>query len=120
VVVLPVIPKDGHHKLHHPWTGPYRVGSKLSDLNYKIVLLHKESLKPLVVHFNSLKHCIPGTRFASSVPSHTTGQSVTPSIGDLATLCDSPDQDYNNDSDSDDGQDLDNGQDSEDFENRQD
>jgi hypothetical protein len=58
------------------------------------------------------------------VPSHTTGQSVTPSnyniLGDLATLCDSPDQDYNNDSDSDDGQDLDNGQDSEDFENRQD
>ena len=58
----PVIPQGGHWKLHHPWTGPYKVESKLSDLNYKILPLTDLS-KPLIVHFNRLKLCTPGTRF---------------------------------------------------------
>ena len=45
----PVIPQGGHRKLHHPWTGPYKVESKLSDLNYKIIPLLTDSPKPLIV-----------------------------------------------------------------------
>ena len=30
-----VVPPHSHRKLHHPWTGPYQIVSKLSDLNYK-------------------------------------------------------------------------------------
>ena len=67
----PVIPRGGHRKLHHPWTGPYKVQSKLSELNYKIVPLHSSSPKFLVVHFNRLKRCPPRYPiFTSSFP-HT-------------------------------------------------
>ena len=31
-----VVPTSCHRKLHHPWTGPYQIISKLSDVNYKI------------------------------------------------------------------------------------
>ena len=31
-----VFPSNGHRKLHHPWTGPYIVLERISDLNYRI------------------------------------------------------------------------------------
>jgi hypothetical protein len=59
----PVILSGGNWKLHHPWIGPYRVITRLSNLNYKIQLQSDSSWRPCIVHFNRLKCCKPGTRF---------------------------------------------------------
>ena len=39
------------HKFHKPWTGPFKVTAKLSDLNYEIISLRG---KRFVVHINRL------------------------------------------------------------------
>ena len=52
-------------KLHHPWTGPYRVVSKLSECDYKIKLPRSKKA-PVVVHLNRLKLCSSSTRFYKS------------------------------------------------------
>jgi hypothetical protein len=39
-------------KFHKPWTGPYKITAKLSELNYEIVCLTD---KKFVVHVNRLK-----------------------------------------------------------------
>ena len=88
----PVIPQEGHRKLHHPWKGPYRVESKLSDLNYKISPLSSgpSPSKPVVVHFNRLKLCTPGTRYLQQSPPSIAAPltDTTVNVGDLAELCD--------------------------------
>ena len=57
----PVVPTGQAKKLYHPWTGPYEVVKKLSDATYRIV--HTQSKRQrLVVHFDRLKLCPPGTR----------------------------------------------------------
>ena len=43
-------------KLHHPWTGPYRVVKRISDSTYRIQL-HSNPRKRTVVHFDRLKLC---------------------------------------------------------------
>ena len=54
-----VVPKGQSRKLHHPWTGPYRVVKQLSDVTYRIQ--HTLGRKNrLVVHFDRLKPCIGG------------------------------------------------------------
>ena len=60
-----VVPRGKSKKLHHPWTGPYRIVSKLSDCDYKIKLPRSRK-PPMVVHFNRLKLCSPNTRFAET------------------------------------------------------
>ena len=45
-------------KLHRPWTGPYRVLRKLSDVNYRIQDVQAPRRRP-VVHFDRLKYCPP-------------------------------------------------------------
>ena len=93
----PVIPQGGHQKLHHPWTGPYKVESKLSDLNYKILPLFTDSPKPLIVHFNRLKLCTPGTLFPpiTSLPNKpTSALTSTYHAGDLSELCNFSDVDF--------------------------
>ena len=40
------------HKFHKPWTGPFKVTAKISDLNYEIVSLNH---KKQIVHINRLK-----------------------------------------------------------------
>ena len=58
----PAIPRGKSKKLHHPWTGPYRVIKELSECDYRIK--HENGKKlPMIVHFNRLKRCLPGTRF---------------------------------------------------------
>eukprot|EP00731_Ephydatia_muelleri_P006147 Em0003g395a len=52
----PVVPRGGSRKLHHPWTGPYKVITKLSDVTYRIQSLDKKRLRK-VVHFDRLKIC---------------------------------------------------------------
>ena len=52
----PVVPKGRAKKFHKPWTGPYKVLSKLTDHTYRI----KHTCRPFktkVVHFDRLKPC---------------------------------------------------------------
>ena len=57
-----VTPKGKSKKLNHPWTGPYLVVKRLSDVNYRIQHQHIRN-KRSVVHFDRLKPCNPNTRF---------------------------------------------------------
>ena len=52
----PVIGKGKSRKLHHPWTGPYKVIKKLSDVTYRVQKLQGCKQRK-VVHFNQLKPC---------------------------------------------------------------
>ena len=61
-----VIPKGTTRKFHHPWTGPYKISTKLSDADYRITDVSKKR-PPQVVHFNRLKRCAPGTRFLQNI-----------------------------------------------------
>ena len=59
----PVVGKGKHRKFHCPWTGPYLVKSRLSDVNYRIQdIQHKR--RRIVVHFDRLKKCTPGSQLA--------------------------------------------------------
>ena len=82
-----VVPTDGHRKLHHPWTGPLKVIKKLSNLNYQIQLQGDPNQRSLIVHFNRLKKCIPGTRF-DSTPLDLPVPPPTHAVGDGAVLLD--------------------------------
>jgi len=48
----PVTKCDLRKKFRHPWTGPFKVTKKLSDLNYEITSMNGKSQ---VVHVNRLK-----------------------------------------------------------------
>lgn len=95
-----VIPNDGHRKLHHPWTGPYIIIEKLSDANYKIRRVGVRD-KTLVVHFDRLKICLPGTRFPSPLED-TLAAGSSRNVGDGAELVDG-DEPETNGGDSDEG-----------------
>ena len=58
-----VLPRGKSKKFHHPWTGPFIVVKRLSDVTYRIQ--SREGRRRLVVHFDRLKLCHPGTRFNS-------------------------------------------------------
>ena len=49
----PVIPKGVAPKFHEPWTGPFKVTKRLSNVNYKILDVGRKAKK--VVHFDRLK-----------------------------------------------------------------
>ena len=61
-----VIPPGQSKKLHHPWTGPYKIIEKISDSDYKIKGLRGRK-QTHIVHFDRLKLCTPGTRFESEL-----------------------------------------------------
>ena len=54
-VYLPCTSKGQTRKLWRPWTGPYRVVKKISDVVYRVQL--EGGRKRKVVHFNRLKKC---------------------------------------------------------------
>ena len=68
-----VVPQGKSKKLHHPWTGPFQVLTKLSDSDYRVKKLTGNK-RVLVVHFNRLKLCTPGTRFDVEVPDSVDGE----------------------------------------------
>ena len=70
-----VLSRGNTKKLHHPWTGPYRVIKRLSDSTYRIQLLRAPH-KRLVVHFNWLKPC--GDALEISLPAEDTSVSGEP------------------------------------------
>ena len=57
----PVVPRSQSKKFHRSWIGPYRIIECVSTTNYRIQSLLTR--KKVIVHFNRLKPCIPGTRF---------------------------------------------------------
>ena len=94
-----VVPKNSHRKLHHPWTGPYTISEKLSDVNYRIQLTSNPQ-KTSIVHFDRLKHCpfdmrLPGTT-APPLP-QSPGETCNHHVGDMAELVDSEGTDMHND-----------------------
>ena len=50
----PVVGKGVAPKFHEPWTGPYKVSKRLSDITYEVEDIQKKTTK--VVHFDRLKH----------------------------------------------------------------
>ena len=58
----PVVPRGCPRKLHRPWTGPFKIVNRLSDVTYRIQDVHSRRHR-LVVHFNRLKACPPNMRF---------------------------------------------------------
>ena len=58
----------GKRKLHHQWTGPYKVTKKLSDVTYRIQHAQRRNQRK-VVHFDRLKSCPSNIRFDSNVAS---------------------------------------------------
>ena len=61
-----VIPPGQSRKLHHPWTGPYKIVEKISDSDYKIKGLRGRK-QCHIIHFDRLKLCTPGTRFENEL-----------------------------------------------------
>ena len=64
----PVVPCGSSRKLHHPWTGPYKIVKQLSDVTYRIQSCRGRRHR-FVVHFNHLKPCPDDMRFEEIVNS---------------------------------------------------
>ena len=60
------IPAGQSKKLHHPWTGPFKVTERIGEADYRIKEVYGK--KHAVVHFNRLKLCKPGTRLPVPIP----------------------------------------------------
>ena len=52
----PVPPRGASWKLYHPWTGPFKVVKKLSEVTYRIQQVQRKRIRK-VVHFDHLKPC---------------------------------------------------------------
>ena len=76
-----VVPSQSCRKLHHPWTGPYKVLDKLSDVTYKIAPVQNVN-KSSVVHFDRLKICPPSIR--TPMTSNQPPVVVSPKVGQNA------------------------------------
>ena len=64
-------------KLHHPWTGPYTVVKRLSDITYRIA--HPTSKRQRqVVHFDRLKRCRERQRNTSQSSNRERSPSAEP------------------------------------------
>ena len=65
-------------KFHKPWSGPYTVVKKLSDVTYR-VCLPQSKRKRLVVHFDRLKRCSENLRWDTQLnPGSTEPQTTFP------------------------------------------
>ena len=62
----PATPRGKCRKLHKPWTGPFRVVSRLSDTVYRLQDTRCRRRRP-TVHFNRLKPCSPGVRIPGDI-----------------------------------------------------
>ena len=69
-----VVKRGSVKKFHHPWTGPFRIVSRLSDVTYRIQGTSRPRHR-LIVHFNRLKKCHSQT--PSGPPSQPPSQDVT-------------------------------------------
>ena len=59
----PAVPQGHSRKLHCPWTGPFTVVKRLSDVVYRIQDSRPRRRRSrIVVHFDQLKFCPPSMR----------------------------------------------------------
>ena len=74
----PAVPPGESKKLHHPWSGPFKIIKQLSDATYHIADMHTNHHKQ-VVHFDRLKLCPSDTRLppAEQVSQSPTEQSTS-------------------------------------------
>ena len=56
-----VVARGKSRKLHHPWTGPWKVLKRIADTTYRLQDC-RNPRKKLVVHFDRLKRCTEDTR----------------------------------------------------------
>ena len=63
----PVVPRGKSKKFHHPWTGPFKVIKCLSEVTYRIQSVSGRRRR-IIVHFDRLKRCHPGTRLEVPEP----------------------------------------------------
>lgn len=73
----PAVPRGQSKKLHRPWSGPYRIVSKLSEEIYRIQNMQRRNQR-LVVHFNRLKSCPPDIRLTDPAPVSVQNHSRSP------------------------------------------
>ena len=90
----PAVPHGKAKKFHRPWTGPYRIIRKLSDVNYFIRHIHNHKKK--VVHFDRLKSCPKNIRLPPRLSSEVHQSSVPPpsAPGTYLDLIDDDDDAY--------------------------
>ena len=75
-------PKRVSYKLYHPWTGPYKVIKKLSEVTYRIQ--HLQGIHQWkVVHFDRLKPCSKATaqrcsQFSCNKPTEAVQSHISP------------------------------------------
>ena len=53
-VLLPQVPRGKSRKLYRPWSGPFVVVKKLSDVTYRVQEINNRRWR-MIVHFNRLK-----------------------------------------------------------------
>ena len=89
-----VVPRGKSKKLHRPWTGPYRVVKKLSDIVYRLQHTQLRRKRP-VVHRNRLKPCPAGTRlpWTPNKQPQVAQPSQRPQVGDSLELIDDDSED---------------------------
>ncbi len=63
----PAVPRGQSKKLHRPWSGPFRVVTKLSEGTYRIQNTRNRRQRR-VVHFDRLKLCPPNMRLSEEAP----------------------------------------------------
>ena len=87
-----VVKRGQCRKLHHPWTGPFKVIDQMSDVTYRVKNL-RGNRRQMVIHFDRLKPCsLPPD---SDSTSHCYHRPVIthsrPNIGDNLELVDTED-----------------------------
>lgn len=76
------VPQGQARKLHHPWTGPFKVLERIGEADYQIREVYGKKA-PTVVHFDRLKPCHLGTRFSSqanNADNRVSDEEITPHI----------------------------------------
>ena len=68
----PAVPRGKSHKLHRPWTGPYKVVKRISETVYWLQHLQWQRRRP-VVHFDCLKPCPLSIRLPRQDPPQVQG-----------------------------------------------
>ena len=74
MLYTPVVPRGRCKKLTSPWSGPYKILKKLSEVTYRIRCCHG-GRKRIVVHFNRLKLCPANVRGSSYCPQNSSHSS---------------------------------------------
>ena len=60
----------------HAWTGPFKVVERIGETDYRVKELFGKKA-PVVVHFDRLKPCQPGTRFPQQASNAETPEEET-------------------------------------------